>query len=64
VPLGEEDDIFVVEGNVDDFESEEDMDDSDDDSIRSYQSIEEAGQHILYPFFDLRCYGFLIVTHC
>jgi hypothetical protein len=37
VPLGEEDDSFVVEGIVDDFESDENMDDSDDNSIGSYQ---------------------------
>jgi hypothetical protein len=42
VPLGEEDDSFLVEGNVDDLESEEDMEDSEDDSIGSYQSGEEV----------------------
>jgi hypothetical protein len=33
VPLGEDDYSFVVEANVEEFESDEDMDDSDDDSI-------------------------------
>jgi hypothetical protein len=41
-PLGEEDDSFVEEGNMDKFDSVEDMDNYDDDSIGSYQSGEEG----------------------